>query len=313
MLEFLRQRLLDKLRPQRRSAFVRMAAILLGRLQTAILPPQGLGSTPQPNFCAQTSYRLWHPTDGNDWIMTAEEVAKIVGLTGFITPEEGRFLTQFISEHELTSILELGFAFGASSCYLAAAVAERDGSLVSIDLETARDRVPRAEDLLKQCGCLDRVTLYHEPTSYTWRLMKFLQQDPQPRFDLCFIDGAHSWATDGFAFFLVDRLLVPGGWLIFDDLDWTFGTSPSLRNSEMVRNMPDEEKRTPQIRLVYELLVKGHPGYDDFQVRGPWAFARKRQAAATPPPIRTETVYLPSLADRVWTRLVSVLRRLRAG
>ena len=38
--------------------------------------------------------------------------------------------------------------------------------------------------------------------------MKMLEDDPEPRFDFCYIDGVHNWADDGFAFFLIDRLLV---------------------------------------------------------------------------------------------------------
>ena len=50
------------------------------------------------------------------------------------------------------------------------------------------------------------------------------------KYDFCFIDGAHTWDTDGFAFCLVDRMLRPGGWIIFDDLNWTHAHSPTLAN-----------------------------------------------------------------------------------
>ena len=39
---------------------------------------------------------------------------------------------------------------------------------------------------------------FYDEHGYNWRLMKLLQADPTPRFDLCFVDGAHSWADDGF-------------------------------------------------------------------------------------------------------------------
>jgi hypothetical protein len=109
--------------------------------------------------------------------------------------------------------------------------------------------------------------------------MKMLQEDPRPRFDLCYLDGAHTWFVDGFAFFLVDRLLRRGGWIIFDDLSWTYSTSPTLKDTEAVRRMPPEERDTPQIELVYELLVKTHPGYGDFHAKHGWAYARKLTAS----------------------------------
>jgi hypothetical protein len=118
-------------------------------------------------------------------------------------------------------------------------------------------------------------------------LMRLLQEDATPRFDLCYLDGAHDWFVDGFAFFLVDRLLRPNGWIIFDDLDWAYATSPALGHSDRVRQMPEDERTTAQIRLVYDLLVKTHPDYHNFRDEGEWAFAQKR---ADRPSSRDRTV-----------------------
>ena len=38
----------------------------------------------------------------------------------------------------------------------------------------------------------------------------------------------------GFAFFLVDRLLAPGGWMVFDDMDWTFASSMRRAGSSAI-------------------------------------------------------------------------------
>jgi hypothetical protein len=79
----------------------------------------------------------------------------------------------------------------------------------------------------------------------------------------------------------VDRLLRPNGWIIFDDLDWTYATSPALGNTERVRRMPEDERTTRQVRLVYDLLVKTHPEYHNFRDEGEWAFAQKRAERRT--------------------------------
>ena len=107
--------------------------------------------------------------------------------------------------------------------------------------------------------------------------MKLIEKYPEPIFDFCYIDGAHDWYNDGFAFFLVDKLLVPGGWILFDDINWTFGKSPSMKNSEKVKNMPSDERDTAQVGKIYELLVKTHPQYHNFMVRGDWAYAQKKR------------------------------------
>lgn len=187
--------------------------------------------------------------------------------------EQARLLEEL--DDSIRDVLELGFCHGVSTCYLAAIVGSRGGHVTAIDLADARDNEPNADQLLTTTGLSDAVTLHYEPTSYIWRLMKMLEESPEPRFDLCYIDGAHSWAVDGFAFFLADRLLRPGGWIVFDDLRWTYATSPALHDSMFVRELPEDERLTPQIQRVYELLVKPHPSYGEFRVVDDWAFARK--------------------------------------
>lgn len=204
-------------------------------------------------------------------------VKELVGDTSHMSLYQANRLTAFMAEHAVQNVLELGFAHGVSTCYMAAALARfGSGSIVTIDLESARQREPNIEELLARVGQSGRVTVYFEPTSYTWRLMKFLEEERRPAFDLCYIDGAHNWFVDGFAFFLVHLLLKPGGWIIFDDLDWTYATSPSLAHTERVRRMPEDERTTPQVRKVYELLVKSHPQYHNFRMENGWAYAQKK-------------------------------------
>lgn len=208
--------------------------------------------------------------------MTPHEVRQRLGNVPHMSLEQGQRITRFVQEHQLRDILELGFDHGVSTCYLAAAAAPLGGHVTTIDLERARNREPNIEQLLHRAGHRDHVTIHFERKSYLWRLMRLLEDDTLPRFDLCYLDGAHNWYTDGLAFFLVDRLLRPGGWIIFDDLDWTYAASPALCQQEWVQNMPDEERTTAQVRKIYELLVKTHPDYEQCRVEGNWAFAQKK-------------------------------------
>ena len=149
---------------------------------------------------------------------------------------------------------------------------------MTIDLESARTAQPNIEELLTQVGERERVKVFYEPTSYTWRLMKFLEQDPLPSFDFCYLDGAHNWFVDALAFTLVDRVLRPGGWIIFDDVDWTYATSPALSKTEWVQNMPADERETPQVQKIFDLLVKTHPNYHHFRLEDGWAYAQKQDS-----------------------------------
>lgn len=138
----------------------------------------------------------------------------------------------------------------------------------------------RIHELLRRAGLEDIVTPVIAQSSYTWELMKLIERRSngrcRPMFDSCFIDGAHSWDVDGFAFFLVEKLLKPGGWLLLDDLDWTYARSPSLRHTERVLAMPLGERTTPQVGKVFDLLVRQHPSFEEFSVEGSWGWAQKR-------------------------------------
>jgi predicted O-methyltransferase YrrM len=221
--------------------------------------------------------------------MEFDSVARAVGGIGqpaASTPAEGARLYEFVLRSGVSSILELGFAHGNSACYMAAALDERGrGDILTIDREKARELEPNIGQLVTRLG-LDRyVTPIFAERSYTWELMKLIKERsdhgaPEPLFDFCFIDGAHSWEVDGLAFFLVDKLLRPGGWILFDDVHWTYESSHALRDRDWVRELPEEERRTPQVMMVFALLVMQHPGYGDFLVRGNWAWARKTPPAA---------------------------------
>lgn len=215
--------------------------------------------------------------------MKPEQVKEALGNLPRMKLSQAKTLTRHLTTHNLRDCLELGFSRGVSSCYIAAALQEMGGgSLVTIDLVSAKEKRPNIDENLAKLGLSHLVTVHYEPTSYTWRLMRMLQEDPNPRFDFCYIDGAHSWAVDGFAFFLVDRLLRPGGWILFDDMNWSFGKSETMRSTELVRAMPPDERDLQQVRLIWDLLVKPHPSFGEFREENGWAFARKlpSQAAA---------------------------------
>lgn len=210
--------------------------------------------------------------------MRYQEVRDIVRGIPHATEQQGRQLYQFVRSHRPRAVLELGFAHGVSSCYIGAALAANGaGRLTTIDLDKARRRQPDITELLGRTQLEKWVQPIFTPTSYTWELMRLLERtEPgQHPFDFVFIDGAHRWETDGFAFFLADRLLAPGGWVLFDDLQWTYASSPALRDTPAVAAMPPEEREIPQVGKVFDLLVRRHPGYGEFAVVGSYGWARK--------------------------------------
>ncbi len=102
--------------------------------------------------------------------------------------------------------------------------------------------------------------------SYNWSLMRLLAEHDGPVFDYVFLDGAHTWALDALAFCLIDRLLIPGGYVDFDDYSWTLAGSPSMRPEvfpDVRRLYSDEQINQAQIALVVDLLVRRDPRYSE--------------------------------------------------
>ncbi len=102
--------------------------------------------------------------------------------------------------------------------------------------------------------------------SYNWSLIKLIEENQnEPIFDYCFLDGAHTVAIDALNFFLVDRLLKVGGYLDFDDYNWKLrGSSldPTLI-PEINDQYTDEQIDSKQVKMIIDILVKPDPRYEE--------------------------------------------------
>lgn len=224
--------------------------------------------------------------------MTFEEARRALTGIPYITPANAAYLYRLIREREIRDILELGIGHGTATCYMAAALraagseGATGGRIDAVDLEEKRDFFdPSAEALVARLGLADLVRVHRMQSGYTWFLHDRIAERTtggqcSPCYDLCLIDGPKNWTIDGAAFFMADKLLRPGGWMIFDDYGWTHAPAAakgrSVTDGISHRSLSEAELTTPQIREVFELLVKPHPGYSDFTILdGDWAIARK--------------------------------------
>ena len=249
--------------------------------------------------------------------MKFETVRQGVHGVPFMGEDSARFLYELITREKLTSVLELGIAHGTGTCYMAAALDELGaGRIVSVDLLEARALFsPSPEEQLSRLG-LDRfVRIVRMQTGYTWFLHDEIRRLTEgdhckPEYDLCIIDGPKNWTINGCAFFLVDKVLKDGGWIIFDDYFWTYAEADTRRTATdgiTHRRLSEEERCTPQVKEIFELLVKQHPDYSDLTLHSDWGWA---VAQKSPGARKTYSIeYLTPPRRRSLT--AAVLRRLR--
>ncbi len=206
--------------------------------------------------------------------MDFDQVASHVDGVPHIRKSAGRRLYDFVVEHELRSVLELGTSHGVSTCYLAAAVDELgEGRVVTLDRRIAESLEPNVFELLARTQLSQHVDVILAERTFTWELRRLLDQPSPPQFDFVFLDAGHTWDVTGFAFFLVDRMLKPGGWMLFDDLNWSIAKSPSLSGGQWAR-YSEEEREAEQVRMVVDTLVQGDGRYET-HYDGNWGWAQK--------------------------------------
>lgn len=218
--------------------------------------------------------------------MKFNKTARLLEGIPHISKHSARGLYDFILTETPQKCLELGFAHGASSGYIAAALDELGhGHLTSVDIEASADFMPRMEDTIQKIGLAERVSIFREKNSYTWFLKKKIEEQTRdgqcvPCYDFIFIDGSKNWTIDGLAFFLADKLLRANGWILFDDYDWRYADAAArgkdTADGITLRSLPDDQIEQPNIRAIFELLVTQHPSYSNFQVQdNSWAWAQK--------------------------------------
>jgi predicted O-methyltransferase YrrM len=221
--------------------------------------------------------------------MEFEAVARSVQGIPFMSPSLGRRVYDHIRATRPEQALELGTAHGVSAAYIAAALeANGSGHLITVDHRGAAYD-PAPEDVLRNAGLDHRVTIFRDHSSYNWFLKQQIEQASDdagnccPRFDFCYLDGSKNWNLDGLAVVLIEKLLRPEGWLLMDDLEWTYESNPWIapeQNGRPLGPMSESELTEPHLLAVFELIVKQHPSFTHFVREDAWyGWAQKRPDA----------------------------------
>jgi predicted O-methyltransferase YrrM len=206
-------------------------------------------------------------------------VTQAVAGIPFMTPALGRRVYDHIRSTRPAEALELGTAHGVSAAYIAAALqANGRGHLTTVDHGgAAYDPAPEA--VLERAGLRERVTIVREHSSYNWFLKQQIENasdaagNCQPRYDFCYLDGSKNWNIDGLAVVLIEKLLRPQGWLLMDDLEWTYENNPWIlphADGRPLGPLSRSERTEPHLLAVFELIVKQHPSFTRFIREDAW-------------------------------------------
>jgi predicted O-methyltransferase YrrM len=214
--------------------------------------------------------------------MRFETVAASVDGIPYASRDQGRVLYDHIRRTQARDVLELGTGHGVSACYMAAALHENGtGHITTVDSCHATFADPTPEELIARVGLTEFVTIDRRFSTYTWFLKCELEREAS--YDFCFIDGQKNWTTDGLAVMLVERLLRQDGWLLLDDLDWRYADKGEpVSDWISLASLTQEERETPHVRAVFELLVMRHPSFGEFRIQDDWWGWAKKTAAARP-------------------------------
>jgi predicted O-methyltransferase YrrM len=214
-----------------------------------------------------------------------------VGAYALMSKAKARKLYEFVLREKPRCVFEMGAHRGGSALIMAAALQELGtGTVTTFDFQDIHGLAPNIESLINRSHLHKFISVVCSDWCYEWELGKLLESRRTPRnriipfVDFAYIDGGHYWTSTGFTFYLITKLLRPGGWLLLDDLDWMIEKHESTGNS-YARRISTEAKRRPMVRMVFDLLVRTSNSYHNCRIaaNGSWGWAQKKDGPGNPP------------------------------
>jgi|APAra7269096613_1048513.scaffolds.fasta_scaffold01359_14 predicted O-methyltransferase YrrM len=169
-------------------------------------------------------------------------------------------LRHVLNNNEYPRVAQIGVGVGATTLAMAKMMRNR-GELHIFDYvetvtELTRDLKNKGIQNIRPHGH-SRKTL----DSYNWSLAPLLldiKSRKAKAFDFVFLKGEHNFPTDGLAVALCIRMLKSGGYILIDDLNWTYDSSRTMhpaKNLQVSQRFTTKQTATQQLRLVCELFL----------------------------------------------------------
>ena len=183
-------------------------------------------------------------------------------------------LRELILSNNYTSLCELGTYHGKGSTYLAAILHEQGyGTLTTFDRPDNPPSPPCVSEMLEEFNLQSYVITVTSPEGYIWDLAKIIQEG-NTKYDFCYFDAGHTFNVTGLGFVLIDLLLLPGGIIVFDDINFLPKDCVGNPSREYL-NLTEQELATASVQMVCDVIVSRF-GYQ--KLHSPvenWAVYRK--------------------------------------
>lgn len=146
------------------------------------------------------------------------------------------------------TIVEVSYAYGKATAYLAAGARQAGGTVLGVDLVAAAFRGRTAAMLLDSLD-LGRYAELTTGEDARWYLLDLVASHEGPFIDLAYLDLSHTVEVDAFVAVALWNALKPGGLLVFDDLDWL----PAVHGPE---GEPYSRSRTPHVAVIFDYVSR---------------------------------------------------------
>lgn len=186
-----------------------------------------------------------------------------IGTSGFetlSTPDSTvlRLLDDILEQNPAPVVYEIGVGVGATTLPIAQAL-NNNGRLLLFS--RAKDVLELSADL-RQLGYTNICDAWGSATKtysgYHFELARGFVDGALPEFDLAFIDGGHVFHLDGSATCILKELCKPGGYMVFDDWNWTLAKSPTMnpgKRPATAQEYDDLQISTSHVQLVCKAFM----------------------------------------------------------
>lgn len=168
---------------------------------------------------------------------------------------------------------EIGLGYGATTVHFAQILDESDELHLFDRNQIVSELIADLKGLPEPptVQLVHRGNEEHRYASYSWTLAQWFRELRNTGksgrvFDFVYLDGAHAFLHDAAATAVLKRMIKPGGYLVFDDMYWTFASSPTMKPAVWPETGVDytaEQLTTPHVELVVDVLMRPDRGFEE--------------------------------------------------